>query len=156
MCVDARAFKDAMARFASGVTVVTINDGDGDGVIGITVSAFVSVSLDPPLVLVSIDKRAPAHAAIPRAGRFAVSILAAGQEGVSNHFASRRSEAKVELTRPDTTTPVVLGALAWIDCALYSATEAGDHTLYLGLVEGIGSHDGDPLVYWKGGYRRVE
>ena len=106
MSVDAKAFKDALSRFASGVTVVTVEEG-GE-VLGITVSAFLSVSLDPPLVLVSIDKRARSHEAFGRVGRYAVSVLAAGQDAISNYYAGWKQPGQtVDLVRPEGGTPVV-------------------------------------------------
>ncbi len=154
MSVDAKAFKDALSRFASGVTVVTVEDG-GE-VLGITVSAFISVSLAPPLVLVSVDKRAKSHDAFARVGRFAVSVLAAGQDAISNYYAGWKQPGQtVELARPDMGTPVVPDALAWIDCSLHAAVEAGDHTLFIGRVEGLTVRDGDPLLYFRGRYREL-
>ena len=130
MPVDAKTFKDALSRFASGVTVVTLKDGDE--VLGITVSAFVSVSLDPPLVLVSIDKRAKAHEAFGRLGRFAVSILANSQAPASNYYAGWRQPGQtVELAHTPDGHPVVAGAVAWIECALQESIESGDHTLFI-------------------------
>jgi len=154
MPVDAKAFKDALARFPSGVTVVTVQEGED--VHGITVSAFLSVSLSPPLILVSIDKRAKSHDVIPRVGRFAVSILAEGQDPVSNYFAGyKQPDQVVELARPDMGTPVVPDALAWIDCSLHQVVDGGDHTLYSGQVEGVTTRDGAPLIYYRGRYRAL-
>jgi len=154
MPVDAKAFKDALARFPSGVTVVTVQEGED--VHGITVSAFLSVSLSPPLILVSIDKRAKSHDVIPRVGRFAVSILAEGQDPVSNYFAGyKQPDQTVELARPDMGSPVVPDALAWIDCSLHQVVDGGDHTLYIGQVEGVTTRDGAPLIYYRGRYRAL-
>jgi flavin reductase (DIM6/NTAB) family NADH-FMN oxidoreductase RutF len=154
MPVDAKAFKDALARFPSGVTVVTVEEA-GE-VHGITVSAFLSVSLSPPLILVSIDKRAKSHDVIPRVGRFAVSVLAEGQDPVSNYFAGyKQPDQVVELARPDMGTPVVPDALAWIDCSLHQVVDGGDHTLYIGQVEGVTTRDGAPLIYYRGRYRAL-
>lgn len=154
MSVDAKAFKDALSRFASGVTVVTVEDGDE--VLGITVSAFISVSLEPPLVLVSIDKRARSHEAFARVGRFAVSVLAQGQDAISNYYAGWKQPGQtVDLVRPEGGTPVVPEALAWLQCGLHQAVDAGDHTLYIGRVEGLTVRDGDPLVYFRGRYRAL-
>ena len=153
MSLDAKAFKDALARFASGVTVVTCENG-GE-VHGITVSAFLSVSLDPMLVLVSIDKRAKAHDLLAQAERFTVNVLAAGQDAISNYYAGWRQPGQVvELTTTDTGAHVVPGALAWIECERHAGLEGGDHTLYLGRVVGLTVHDGDPLLYFRGKYRQ--
>lgn len=154
MSVDAKAFKDALSRFASGVTVVTVPDGEET--LGITVSAFLSVSLDPPLVLVSIDKRARSHDAFVRAGRYAVSVLAAGQDPISNYFAGwKHPDQTVDLARPEGGVPVVPDALAALQCSLDRAVDAGDHTLFLGRVEHVTVRDGDPLLYFRGRYRAV-
>lgn len=152
MSLDSKAFKDALARFASGVTVVTCQNG-GE-VHGITVSAFLSVSLDPMLVLVSIDKRAKANELLAQADRFTVNVLAAGQDAISNYYAGWRQPGQVvELGRTDSGADVVPGALAWIECERHAALDGGDHTLYLGRVVGLTVHDGDPLLYFRGKYR---
>lgn len=154
MSVDAQAFKDALSRFASGVTIVTVESADE--VVGITVSAFISVSLEPPLVLVSIDKRAKAHDVLARSERFAISVLAAGQEAISNYYAGWKAPGQtVALARPDMATPVVPDALAWIDCSLHQAVEAGDHTLYIGRVERLTVRDGEPLLWFRSKYRTL-
>lgn len=154
MSVDPKAFKDALSRLASGVTVVTVEEA-GE-VLGITVSAFISVSLEPPLVLASIDKRAKSHDAFARVERFGVSVLAAGQDALSNYYAGwRQPGQEVELARSERGLAMVPGALAWIECALHAAVDAGDHTLYIGRVEGVTTNDGDPLVYFRGRYRAL-
>ncbi|MDP2306041.1 MAG: flavin reductase family protein [Pseudomonadota bacterium] len=154
MPVEPKDFKDAMSRFASGVTVVTVEQGAE--VYGITVSAFISVSIAPPLILVSIDKRAACHDAIARAERFAVSVLAAGQVDISNYYAGWRQPGQtVELTRTERGLPVVPGALAWVECAMFNAVEGGDHTLFLGRVEGLTTRDGEPLIYFRSRYRAL-
>lgn len=152
--LDASAFKRAMGSFASGVTVVTaVRDGQ---VHGITVSAFVSVSLDPPLVLVSIGNRANAHGVLRTTDRFAVSVLAADQQAVSDHFAWRKVEGLAPLEDDPEGVPTVAGALAVVQCVLHDAVEAGDHTLFLGRVVAARTRDdGAPLVYWRGRYRGV-
>ena len=97
MSLDSRSFRDALGRFASGVTVVTVRDADG--VHGITVSAFSSVSLEPPLVMVAVGKKARAHARIAAAGRFGVSVLAADQQVYSDLFAGRPGVEAVPVWR---------------------------------------------------------
>jgi flavin reductase (DIM6/NTAB) family NADH-FMN oxidoreductase RutF len=152
MPVDAKSFKDALSRFPSGVTVVTVEDADE--VLGITVSAFLSVSLDPPLVLVSIDRRARSHDVFARAERFAVSVLGVGQEAVSNFYAGYKQPGQtVDLVRPDGAVPVVPEAVVWLQCALHAAVPAGDHTLYIGRVDGVTVREGEPLLYFRGRYR---
>lgn len=151
MPVDAKTFKDALSRFPSGVTVVTLKDGEE--VHGITVSAFISVSLEPPLILVSIDKRSKLHDTFGRLGRFAVSILRNDQSAVSNYYAGWRQPGQtVDLAHTPNGHPVVAGAIAWIECALEESIESGDHTLFIGLVENASTHDGEPLLYFRGKY----
>ncbi|MES2643150.1 MAG: flavin reductase family protein [Myxococcota bacterium] len=154
MTVDAKDFKDAMSRFASGVTVVTVEHG-GE-VHGITVSAFISVSLAPPLILVSIDRKAGLHDLIAGAERFTVSMLAADQVDVSNYYAGwRKPEQTVELARTERGSAVVAGALGWIECTQFNAVDGGDHTLFLGRVEAVTTRDGEPLIYFRSRYRAL-
>jgi 3-hydroxy-9,10-secoandrosta-1,3,5(10)-triene-9,17-dione monooxygenase reductase component len=143
MTVDARSFRHALGQFASGITVVTTRDHAGH-LLGLTVSAFCSVSLHPPLVLVCVDARSETHAAFVESKVFGVSVLAEGQDAISERFA-RPGRAKFgDLHMP--------GALAHIECGLAAAHAAGDHTIYVGKVLGLGVHPGRPLVYHAGAY----
>lgn len=152
MPVSSVDFRRALGAWPSGVTVVTVPaTADHPQPHGITVSAFVSVSLDPPLILVSIGNAASAHGRISSARNFTVSVLAVGQDDVSNRFAGRPVDGPSPL-RPD---GAVQGALAVLRCALHEAVVAGDHTLFLGLVEAVEVGEGAPLVYWRGKYRGV-
>ena len=153
MSFDSRAFRNVLGQFASGVTVVTY-EVDGE-VHGMTVSAFLSVSLDPPLVLASIDRRARLHAHLGTMPRFGVSVLAAEQVAVSDRFAGRPGMPDVTFTREEA-VPLVSGALAWMVCEGEQVVEAGDHALYIGRVIALGARDGAPLLYWKGGYRELK
>jgi len=147
-------FKRTMRTFTSGVTVVTLRDGEA--LHGITVSAFSSLSLDPPLVLVCIDKSAASHDAFARAGAFVVNILEAGQEGVSNLFASRDEDKFARATWHEGVVgaPVLDGAFGVAECVLHDSLPGGDHTIFVGRVVGASAHDGMPLLYGQGGYRR--
>jgi flavin reductase (DIM6/NTAB) family NADH-FMN oxidoreductase RutF len=151
-------FKQALARFASGVTVVTSRLGER--LHGMTVSAFASVSLEPPLVLVCADKSSDTHALIARSGVFAVNVLAAGQEALSNRFASKRDEERrfegVAWRGGATGSPLLPGVLASLDCKVESAHEAGDHVIYVGRVEAVASSDAEPLVYFGAAYRSLQ
>jgi flavin reductase (DIM6/NTAB) family NADH-FMN oxidoreductase RutF len=121
-----------------------------------TVSAFSSVSLQPALVLVCIAHKASNHDRIRTAGRFAVSILSADQQALSNRFAGYGGEdAVIEWADVGSRTPVLAGAIAWLDCAVEQAVAAGDHTIFIGRVEAAGTADGAPLAYWRGGYRSL-
>jgi len=153
MTVDAHSFRAALGQFASGITVVTTRDREGRP-LGLTVSSFCSVSLQPPLVLVCIDAGSETHAAFVESGLFGVSILAEGQEAVSERFA-RPGPAKfadMEMVAGPRGTALVPGALAHLECALAASHDAGDHTIYVGTVLTLGVHPGRPLVYHAAAY----
>lgn len=156
MTVDKETFKDLMSRFPAGVTVVT-TDHDGTRH-GLTVSAFASVSLSPPLILVSVDRDAFSHDLIADSKRFGVSFLADDQEALSNRFAGMHDVddrfEEVPTSTLETGAPLLDDAVAWIDCTVHEAVPAGDHTVFLGRVEALKLRDADarPLVYWKRGY----
>lgn len=156
--VDALAYRRAIGRFPTGVTVVTVVDDDApnDGVHGITANSVSSVSLDPVLLLVSIGKEARSHDMIARAGRFALSVLASDQEGVSDYFADRPVTPPRDPIEEFAGHPVVRGALSHLVCSVHAAVPAGDHTIYIGRVEALRSReDGSPLIYYGGSYRSV-
>jgi flavin reductase (DIM6/NTAB) family NADH-FMN oxidoreductase RutF len=152
--ITPQAFRQTLGRFASGVTVVTMVEDEQ--VHGITVSAFLSVSLEPPLVLVSIDKKAHSHARIMNTERYGVSILSEAQQAMSNHFANRDPNAVPEFeTLSD--FPVLKHALAQLVCKTVQKIDAGDHTLFVGQIEDlVWQEQGKPLVYFHGGYQRIE
>jgi flavin reductase (DIM6/NTAB) family NADH-FMN oxidoreductase RutF len=150
--LDQRAFRTAMGRFTTGVTVVT-TAVDGQ-VFGMTANGFMSVSLEPPLVVVSIARRAKMHDALTRSGHYGVSFLCADQEHVSAHFAGRPAHD----FSPDFVTvegiPVLRGALAQVVARVSQSHVVGDHTLHVGEVLHFVAHDdGDPLVFHGGRYR---
>ncbi len=153
-------YRAALGMFASGVTVVTIRAGDR--VHGLTVSAFASVSPDPPLVAVMIDSRHTAHGLLEREGAsFAVNILSQRQTAVSERFA-RLKEGDRFAGEPWTTAasgaPVLADAAAWLDCIVHDRARAGTHTIYIGkvLASNVPEPGGPPLVYWNRAYRRLE
>lgn len=155
MAVDGEEFRRALGQFASGVTVVTTRDAQGQP-LGLTVSAFASVSLEPPLVLVSIDNRSEAHAGFEASGVFGVSVLAEGQAEVSQRFAFG-GPGKFG-------SPLVLGAhglhlvphaLAHIECRVLAAHPAGDHTIYVGEVLALTVRPGRPLLYHASRYHQL-
>lgn len=155
MAIDAGGFKKAMSRWASGVTVVT---AEHNGVRhGITVSAFSSLSLDPPLVLICIGKSAPAHDTIRKGERFVVNLLAESQEALSNRFASKVDDRfeGVAVRTGNLGVPVIEGCLAAIECRLHETLPGGDHTIFVGEVVHADITDGAPLVYFQGAYRKM-
>lgn len=157
MTVDASLFKRALGQLASGVTVVTTVNAQGRP-LGLTVTAFCSVSLDPPLVLVSIDNRSETHDGLGSSGLFGVSLLAEGQEDVSRRFA-RAGAAKfdgISLLTGRHGVLLVPGALAQIECRVAATLPGGDHTLYLGEVLTLSVSPGRPLVYQAGHYRHLK
>ncbi len=154
--VDAASFRQALAQFASGITVVTTRDAGGEP-LGLTVSAFCSVSLDPPLVLVSIDERSEVNFALRVSSVFAVSVLAEGQDAISRVFA-RPGPAKfreLAMAAGARGLPLIPEALAHLECEVRAAHVAGDHVLYVGEIVSISVRPGRPLVYHRGGYRRL-
>lgn len=152
MEVTSQHFRQTLSRFASGITVVTMQDGQD--IHGITVSAFLSVSLEPPLVLVSIDKKAQSHTRLLSAQRYGVSILAEGQEHLSNHFAGR-DESVSPVFETLAGFPVLKDALAQLVCTIEQTIDAGDHTLFIGHLEEVAWRDGMPLAYFQGKYRQL-
>lgn len=151
--IDPRDFRRALGRFATGITVVTMREGEQTH--GITVNAFMSVSLEPPLIAVCIDKRANAHATLSETERFGVSMLRSDQEALSNRFAGRPVTLAEDPFEPFAGFPVVQGALAQLVCRRAAAHEAGDHTIFVGQVEALRSSDGRPLLYYQGQYAHV-
>lgn len=159
MPTSSESFRDVLRHFPSGVTIVTIKSPASEVVHGLTVSAFASVSPDPPLILVSIDHRATAYELLETAGAsFAVNILGHDQMELSNRFAWLKDEDRFAAGEWDTAAtgaPVLRDALAWLDCTVYSRFSAGSHTIYIGEVQasGVPRPDVKPLLYWNRGYR---
>lgn len=154
--VDEAAFKKALSYFASGVTVVT-TEYEGQW-FGITVSAFSSVSLNPPLVLICIEKSVRAHDPIAKAERYAVNILKEDQEVLSRRFASRIENkfegvpARLGILK----VPLLEGVLATLECRLRGTFPGGDHTIYVGEVVSVQTRDGNPLIYYRAGYHGLK
>jgi flavin reductase (DIM6/NTAB) family NADH-FMN oxidoreductase RutF len=150
---DARQFRGALGRFASGVTIVTTRDSVRTH--GMTANSFVSVSLDPPLILISVDNRAAMHTLLPVTRYFGVSVLAEDQHTLSNHFAGREVEG-IEVPFVDKhDVPVIDGAVAHFVARVVDIHPAGDHTLYVGHVEHFETREGKPLVFHAGSYRKL-
>jgi len=157
MAVSGDEFRAALARWASGVAVVTA--AAGDRIHGMTVSAFASVSLAPPLVLVCADKSSITLEVVEAGGVFAVNVLAADQEALSDRFASKKDEHRrfegVPWRRGVTGAPLLEGTVAALDCRVVAAHDAGDHVIYVGEVEAAEVRAGEPLVYHSGAYREL-
>ena len=159
MTITSEAFRDALRHFPTGVTMVTIRSGGQ--IHGLTVSAFASVSPEPPLVAVIIDHRHRAHTMLEREGAvFAVNILAQSHIQLANRFAWVKDEDRFRegiWTTAVTGAPVLAGALAWLDCTIVGSHPAGSHTIYVGLVQAsqVPAPEEPPLVYWNRGYRQL-
>jgi flavin reductase (DIM6/NTAB) family NADH-FMN oxidoreductase RutF len=153
--MDDAQFKLAMSHFASGVTIVT-TEHEGKA-FGMTVAAFSSLSLHPPLILVCIEKMVKTHDAIAGAGTFGVSILNSKQADVSNRFASRAEDkfAGTEVVRGELGVPLIAGALTRLECRLTNRLDGGDHSIFIGEVVDAATEEGEPLVYYRSGYREV-
>ena len=160
MGVSQAEFRKAMGSFATGVTVITV-DYEGE-VHGMTANAFASVSLDPMLVLVCVDHKARTHTHLHARKRFGVNVLAENQRAVSEYYADptpdhryAEREARARFDRTQHGTPVLHGALAYLECRFHTAQDAGDHTIFIAEVEDVVVRAGDPLLYFRGEYRKI-
>ncbi|WP_031464443.1 flavin reductase family protein [Sciscionella sediminilitoris] len=153
MTVDTRELRRCLGHFATGVTVVTCDAGGAPH--GATVNAFSAVSLNPPLVLVSLDRRSKVCAHLDGAP-FTVNVLAEPQDELALHFAGKPMAGEIGWRYPDPRlAPELAGALATISCTPWRAYDGGDHVLYLGRVEHFAITEQDPLVFYLGGFRHL-
>lgn len=159
MSITSEQFREALRHFPAGVTIVTIKAPSQTKPHGLTVSAFASISPEPPLVMVAIDHRASGRELLEEEGAvFAVNILAQEMSELSNRFAWIKDEDRFAMGNWGTAVtgaPVLQDALAWLDCTIHNRYEAGTHTIYIGQVVASGCpRSGDPpLIYWNRGYR---
>jgi flavin reductase (DIM6/NTAB) family NADH-FMN oxidoreductase RutF len=158
MAITADEFKAALGSWASGVTIITSRAGDR--IHGMTVSDFSGASLAPPLALVCASKTSNTTAMIEQGRCFGVNILRAGQQALSNRFASKKDEwtrfEGVETFTAKTGAPLLADALVNLDCRLVAVHDAGDHLLCVGEIEASHVHGGEPLVYFRGSYGRFQ
>jgi flavin reductase (DIM6/NTAB) family NADH-FMN oxidoreductase RutF len=155
--LDARAFRRGLGQFATGVVVITAQAADG-GAIGLTMSSFNSVSVDPPLILFSIDRQAFSLAAMTTAKGYAVNILGRDQEHLSDKFARSLADkwAAVEHTSGHAAAPLIAGAIAHFECEPYAQYDGGDHVIFVGRVVQFSTRpDKDPLIFFRGTYRSL-
>jgi flavin reductase (DIM6/NTAB) family NADH-FMN oxidoreductase RutF len=158
MDIEQRAFRDALGCYATGVTIVTTLDPEGR-LLGITANSFSSVSLDPPLVLFSLARKAYSFDAFQRARHFAVNVLAEDQSDLSDTFARARADkwAGVRFDVWDTDCPIITGALAQFECRTHSTHDGGDHMVFIGAVERMAIDSSKrPLIFHRGRYRQLE
>jgi flavin reductase (DIM6/NTAB) family NADH-FMN oxidoreductase RutF len=154
MPVTKQEFRHALGKFASAVTVVTTRDAEGND-LGITVTAFSSLSLDPPLILICIDHHAAIHDSFTLGRAFVVNILSAQQDEISQQFASRVADrfAGVDVHEGALGVLSIDGACANVECRVTNLLPGGDHTIVVGSVEGTEVSDLDPLLHYRGSYR---
>jgi flavin reductase (DIM6/NTAB) family NADH-FMN oxidoreductase RutF len=154
--IDLNLFRRACGRFATGITITTFTGADGTPH-GLTANSFTSVSMDPPLVLVCVDHKANVIHHFRAAKHFAVNVLAAGQQELSNRFAEKGQDRfeGVEWRPGVEGVPLLEGTIAQFECEVASAIDAGDHTMFLGRVLEARYTEGDPLLYFASGYRML-
>jgi len=153
--VDEESLRDALARLPAGVVLVSTRGPDGFR--GLTVTSFTSVSLDPPLVLVCLDRLAATRDALLEHGAFTASLLSRGQQFVADRFSGQAPAAdavwrEVPHELGQNGLPIVTGAVAWVECRVNSQEAAGDHDIVVGSVTAVGKGGGEPLVHWERGY----
>jgi flavin reductase (DIM6/NTAB) family NADH-FMN oxidoreductase RutF len=153
--VDVPRFRNVMGHFATGVTVVTASRPEG-GFLGLTVNAFTSVSLNPLLVLICVNRAALSHDELLDSGAFAVNVLAEDQEEVAIRFAGgdpRTRFTGVEVTPAPSGSPILAGVLAWLDCRVVQAYPGGDHSVIVARVTDCEARTGEPLIFFRGRMR---
>jgi flavin reductase (DIM6/NTAB) family NADH-FMN oxidoreductase RutF len=160
MTLNPTEFRKAMGAFATGVTIITV-DLD-DEVHGMTANAFTSVSLDPMLVLVCVDHSTRTHAHLHAKKRFGINVLGEDQRAISEYYARpershehAEAEAGARFDRTRHGTPMLDGALAFLECRLESVQEAGDHSIFIAEVEDVVVREGDPLLFFRSVYRKI-
>ncbi len=162
MSITSEQFREALRHFPSGVTIVTIKTPQQERPHGLTVSAFASLSPEPPLIMIAVDHRSSAHAMLQEEGAtFAVNILPHDLIELSNRFAWVKDAdrfAEGDWETAVTGAPVLMDALAWMDCTIYDQKESGTHTIFIGKIEASTTPRADepPLIYWNRDYRFLQ
>jgi flavin reductase (DIM6/NTAB) family NADH-FMN oxidoreductase RutF len=154
--LDPKELRRVMGHFATGVTIVTTCGADGTPY-GLTANAFTSLSLDPPLCLVCVDRKAESFAHFYDSKVFTVNVLSRAQEDLSNRFAKSGGDkfTGVETLPGRQGAPRIAGALATLECRITDTVEAGDHVVHVGRIEHADAAGGDPLLFFQGRYRRL-
>jgi flavin reductase len=155
MTFDSKKQRQIMGQFATGVTVVT-TDGKA-GPHGLTANAIASLSLDPPLVLVAVERKAHSLDYLTKNGCFAINILRVDQEEISRRFATPgpKDFAGLNITTAGTTAPILSDCVAFVDCRVVEILPGGDHEIFVGEIVAGEYHGGEPLLYYAGGYCRI-
>lgn len=153
--MDDRIFRNVMGNFATGITVITTKVGNETSC-GMTANTFVSVSLNPKLILVSIGNNAKMLGYIRQSNQFTVNFLSSEQKDVSMQFAGQLKETKPYEFEWLQSLPIIENSLATIVCNVYAEQVAGDHTLIIGEVTDFRQHQGEPLLFYQGQYRQIQ
>ena len=155
--LDPKELRGAFGHFATGVTIITTKGADGTPY-GLTANAFTSLSLDPPLCLVCVDRKAESFAHFYDSKVFTVNVLTVDQESLSNRFAKSGGDkfTGVETIPGHHGAPLIAGALAHLECTITDTLEGGDHVIHVGRVDRIDVRAGDPLLFFQGRYCRLK
>lgn len=154
--MESSEFRRILGHWAGGVSIVTTTTPDGKDC-GLTANAVASVSLEPSLILVCVEKSADTHDCIRQAGYFAVNVLEGNAERVARRFSAWEVSTKFEglaFHKELTGAPILEDALAWVDCRVWAEHDGGDHTIFIGEVLAGDAREGTPMIYYRGGYGR--
>jgi flavin reductase (DIM6/NTAB) family NADH-FMN oxidoreductase RutF len=156
MAIDPRELRNVFGAFATGVTVITTTDTSGKP-FGLTANSYTSLSLDPPLVLVCVDKKVDCYACFEQSKVFVINFLAEDQAQLSTRFATKGIEKfeGVPTRAGSLGAPLLEGAIGYIECKLVSGYEGGDHTIYVGEVQTASASGDRPLLFFKGKYQKL-
>lgn len=156
MAIDPRELRNVFGAFATGVTIITTKDATGKP-FGLTANSYTSLSLDPPLVLVCVDKKVDCYACFDQSKVFVVNILSEGQDQLSTRFATKGIEKfeGVAVKPGSLGVPLLDGALGYLECKVTNGYEGGDHTIYVGEVQTASVLDTRPLLFFKGKYQKL-
>jgi flavin reductase (DIM6/NTAB) family NADH-FMN oxidoreductase RutF len=156
MPIDKNELRRVMGHYATGVTVITTFSKEGK-LHGLTANAVSSLSLEPPLLLICVDKKAESYPSFEESGVFTVNILADDQEDISRRFAVSGGEKfeGVAYRRGANGAPILHGVLAHLECKVHASFDGGDHTIYVGLIQEAETRDAKPLLFYRGGYRAL-
>jgi flavin reductase (DIM6/NTAB) family NADH-FMN oxidoreductase RutF len=158
--LSSSVFRQALGRFATGVTVITAEREAGK-VHGMTANSFTAVSLEPLLILVCVSEEAKMLQVLKKANRFGVSVLKNSQRAISEFFAQPEQDPEMErelgirFQRAESGIPMLSEALVQLSCSVVSTQVAGDHTIFVGAVETVEIYEGEPLIFFRGGYHSV-
>jgi 3-hydroxy-9,10-secoandrosta-1,3,5(10)-triene-9,17-dione monooxygenase reductase component len=153
--VTSDEYKNALSKFATGITIITVDAG-GE-LHGMTAAAFASVSLEPPLVLVCLEKSSRTQQLVRQTGKFAVNILSEEQDHISRKFSQRGPKPFDSLAyrTGSNGSPLIEGAIGFLECTVERVVGAGDHDVVIGLVDACETNEGNPLLYFNRDYRSL-